>query len=107
MAQLADRVIEHRRVVGVQNRLHRKYLGMTAKRFHCAEDNGLSADRPVLLWPARTGAKAAPGGDKDGGGPLGFRHWFRLIGNSGGGTAEIGLGTALIMPGSENQRDFR
>jgi hypothetical protein len=74
MTQVADRVIEHGRVVWVQDRLYGKYPGMPAKRFHRTKNHGLSADRSVLFWPARAGAKAAPGGEQDGGGPLGFRH---------------------------------
>ena len=78
MAQTADRGIEYRRVLGVQNRLYRKDLGMTAKWRHRAENHGLSADRPILLWSTRAGAKAAAGCDKNGCSPLGFRHGVQL-----------------------------
>ena len=80
MAQTADRGIEHRDVLGVQNRLHRKDLGMTAKRLHGPENHGLSADRPILLGSTGAGAKAAAGCDKDGCSPLGFRHGGSIAG---------------------------
>ena len=78
VAQFADRLVEHGRVIGVQDRLHGEYLGMPAERFHRAENHRLSADRTVLFWPSRAGPKAAPGGNKNGSGALGFRHCVRL-----------------------------
>ena len=63
-------VVEHRGVVGIEHRLHRKDLRMAAERLHGAEDHGLPADRAVLLRSAGAGAKPAPGCDKDGCGPL-------------------------------------
>jgi hypothetical protein len=85
MAQTADRGIEYRRVLGVQNRLYRKDLGMTAEWRHRAENHGLSADRPILLWSTRAGAKAAAGCDKNGCSPLGFRHGVQLQAEEGEG----------------------
>jgi hypothetical protein len=74
--QVADRLVERGHIIGIQDRLDGEYLWMPAERFHCAENHGLSADRPVLFRPSRAGPKAAPGSDKNGSGPLGFRHCF-------------------------------
>ena len=53
VAQRADGLVEHRGVVGIENRLHRKDLRMPAKRLHRPEDHGLAADRAILLRSAR------------------------------------------------------
>jgi hypothetical protein len=56
---------------------------MAAKRLHCPENHRLAADRTVLFRSPGTGAKAASGGDKDGCGPLKFRHRDSMTGDSG------------------------
>jgi hypothetical protein len=47
---------------------------MGAERLHGAKDHCLPADCAILFWSARAGAKAAPGCDKDGGGPFRICH---------------------------------
>jgi hypothetical protein len=88
--QFADGVIEHRGVVGVQDRLHRENLWMTAKWLHRAEDHRLPADRTVLFRPTRTGAKPASGCDKDGCSPFRFRHGAKIADDSRGGRGSVG-----------------
>ena len=72
VAQLTDRLVEHRRVVRIDDRLHSEDPRMQAKRFHGAEDHGLPANRTVLFRSPRAGTEAAPGGDKDGCSPFSF-----------------------------------
>jgi hypothetical protein len=72
--QLADRLVEHHRIIGIQDWLDGEYLWMPAERFHRAKNHGLSANRTVLFWPSRAGPKASSGSDENGSGPLGFRH---------------------------------
>jgi hypothetical protein len=74
MFQLPDGLMEHGDVIGIQNRLYGRHLGMAAKRFHGAENNALSANRTVLLRSTCAGAEAASGCDEDGCSPLSFRH---------------------------------
>ena len=74
VAHVADSLVEHRRIVGVEDRLHRKDLWMAAKRLHRPRNHGSAADRTVLLWPAGPGTKPAAGGDNDSGSPFRCRH---------------------------------
>src|ERR1700749_1978348 len=74
MRQPAHRIIEHGCVIRIHHRLHGGYPGMTAKRFHGAENHRLPTDRAVLLRSACASAKAASCGDEDGGGPLWIGH---------------------------------
>src|ERR1043166_3621843 len=69
-----DGFIEDGNIIGVHYRLHGRDIGMPAERPHGAEDNGLAADHAVLLRPAPSGTKAAPGGDEDGCGALSSGH---------------------------------
>ena len=75
VAQGADGIVEHGGVIGIQNRLHGKDLRMAAERLHRPENHGLPADRTILLRASRTGAKPAPGCDKDGCSALRSGHW--------------------------------
>ena len=74
VAHVADRLVEHRGIVGVDDRLHGKDLWMAAKRLHRPRNHGSAADGTVLLWPAGPGTKPAAGGDNDSGSPFGCRH---------------------------------
>jgi hypothetical protein len=103
MTQTADRGRKYRNVLGVQNRLYRKDLGMTAERRHGPENHGLSSDRAILLWSSRAGAKAAAGCDKNGCSPLTFRHRTSMTGGRGL-MGERGVWrTALITPSLQNR----
>ncbi len=74
VAHVADSLVEHRGIVGVEDRLHRKDLWMAAKRLHRPRNHRSAADRAVLLWPSRPGTKPAAGGDNDSGSPFRCRH---------------------------------
>jgi hypothetical protein len=74
VSQLADRIVEHGPVVWIQDRLDGEDAGMSAKRFHRAEDHGLTGNRAVLFRTPRAGAQPAPGCNEDGGSPFNFRH---------------------------------
>jgi len=51
---------------------------MPSERFHGAEDDGLPADRAILLRSASTGAQAPTGSDNDGGASLNFSHGISI-----------------------------
>ena len=91
--QLPHGLIENGDVVGIQNRLYGRHLGMSAKRFHRPENNRLAADRAVLLRSTRTCAEAASGRDEDGCSPLRFRHGISI-------KCRIGIATAAVVPGA-------
>jgi hypothetical protein len=74
VAQIADGFVEDSGVIGIQDRLHGRDLGMSAKRLHGAKNHAASADRTILFWSSRAGTKPASGCDKDGCSPLRFRH---------------------------------
>ena len=74
VAQGVDGGIEDGRIIGIQNRLHRKDLRMAAKRLHGPENHGFPADRTILFRSSRAGTKPASGCDKDGCSPLWFGH---------------------------------
>ena len=69
-------VIEHRRVIGIQNRLH-------GERSRGWRQNGSMARKITVcppidrycFGPPAAGAQPASGCDEDGGGPISFRHW--------------------------------
>ncbi len=83
MAQPAHGVIEHRGIVGIDNRLHREQLRMAAECLHRPVDHRLAADLSILFGTSRAGAKSAPGCDKDGCGAVRSGHRDSMKGNSG------------------------
>src|SRR5258708_1087636 len=98
VAQVAYGPIEHRGIVGVENRLYRKDLWMTAKRLHGPRNHTPAPHQAVLLRPPRTGAKAASGGNNDGGCPFFVRHRDLRGASRRKDHASAWRRTALIMP---------
>jgi hypothetical protein len=70
---MADRGLEHRGIVWIEDRLHGKYLWMAAESIHCARNHGAAPDRAVLFRASRPGTKPAAGGNNNGGSPFGHR----------------------------------
>src|ERR1700738_3494452 len=103
VAHLAHRLSEHRRVVGIENRLYRKDLRMAAKRLHRPRYHGPARDRSVLLRFSRAGAKPASGGENNGGSPFLIRH-RDLRWTTGGIMRRLGRALPLSRPCRENRR---